>query len=56
MSKQYEKLVGTVPARIVQQATLVLTTHDGKVAEFNVAAWLQLPGRKRSFQDILPSR
>jgi hypothetical protein len=45
MSKQYEKLVGTVPARIVQQAKLVLTTHDGKVAEFNVAAWLQLPGQ-----------
>ncbi len=42
MSQLHDKLIGTVPSRIVEQAAIALTTYDGRVAEFNVAAWLQL--------------
>ncbi|MBA1237458.1 hypothetical protein G7015_03040 [Pseudomonas kunmingensis] len=45
MSQLHDKLIGTVPARIVEQAAIALTTYDGRVAEFNVASWLQLQGR-----------
>ncbi|MCQ4294557.1 hypothetical protein NAU58_03095 [Pseudomonas stutzeri] len=44
MSQAHDKLIGTVPSRIVEQAAIALTTYDGSVAEFNVASWLQLQG------------
>lgn len=44
MPQAHDKLIGTVPMRIVEQATIALTTYDGRVAEFNVASWLQLLG------------
>ncbi|WP_263141170.1 hypothetical protein [Pseudomonas sp. RIT-PI-AD] len=44
MANEQDKLVGPVPSRIVNTASLTLTPHEGKIAEFNVAAWLQLPG------------
>jgi len=45
MIHQHDKLIGSVPSRIVEQAAVVLTTYEGRVAEFNVASWLQLPGQ-----------
>ena len=44
MSQLHDKLIGTVPSRIVEKAAIALTTYDGRVAEFNVASWLQLQG------------
>lgn len=44
MPQLNDKLIGTVPSRIVEQAAIALTTYDGRVAEFNVASWLQLQG------------
>jgi hypothetical protein len=44
MSKAPDKLIGSVPSRIVEDARLQLTPYEGRVAEFNVATWLQLPG------------
>lgn len=44
MSQNLDKLIGPVPSRIVEGANFVVTPYEGRVAEFNVAAWLQLPG------------
>ena len=44
MSQAPDKLIGSVPSRIVEDARLQLTPYEGRVAEFNVAPWLQLPG------------
>lgn len=44
MSLAQDKLIGSVPSRIVDAARLSLTTYEGRVAEYNVAVWLQLPG------------
>ncbi len=44
MSQFHDKLIGNVPSRIVEQAAISLTTYDGRIAEFNVAGWLQLRG------------
>ncbi|MFN3770238.1 hypothetical protein ACMHYQ_11585 [Ectopseudomonas guguanensis] len=44
MSQAPDKLIGSVPSRIVEDARLQLTPYEGRVAEFNVATWLQLPG------------
>jgi hypothetical protein len=44
MSQANDKLIGPVPSRIVEAARLVVTPYEGRVAEFNVAAWLQVPG------------
>jgi hypothetical protein len=39
-----DSLIGPVPARIVEVARSSLTPYEGRVADFNVAAWLHLPG------------
>ncbi|MDH4554732.1 hypothetical protein E8F11_06005 [Pseudomonas sp. BN417] len=39
-----DSLIGPVPARIVEFARSSLTLYEGRVADFNVAAWLHLPG------------
>lgn len=44
MSSTHDKLIGPIPPHIVANAHLQLTAYEGRVAEFNVAAWLQLPG------------
>jgi hypothetical protein len=40
----HDKLIGSVPARIVDVARSQLTDYEGRVTEYNVAIWLQLPG------------
>jgi hypothetical protein len=42
--QQQDSLIGPVPARVVEVARSTVTPFEGKVAEFNVAAWLHLPG------------
>ncbi|VXC23204.1 hypothetical protein [Pseudomonas sp. 8O] len=44
MSQAQDKLIGSVPSRIVDAARLLVTPYEGRVAEYNVATWLQLPG------------
>jgi hypothetical protein len=44
MTQAHDKLIGPVPARIVEVARTQVTAYEGRVAEYNVAAWLQLPG------------
>ena len=44
MSQAQDKLIGSVPSRIVDVAHLLVTPYEGRVAEYNVATWLQLPG------------
>lgn len=44
MTQALDKLVGPVPSAIVNLARLQVTPYEGRVAEFNVAAWLHLPG------------
>ncbi|EZH82673.1 hypothetical protein AU05_06640 [Ectopseudomonas composti] len=39
-----DKLIGSVPSRIVDVARLLVTPYEGRVAEYNIATWLQLPG------------
>lgn len=45
MSQLHDKLISPVPSHIVDQAPLALTAYEGRVAEFNVASWLQLHGQ-----------
>ncbi|HBZ95682.1 MULTISPECIES: hypothetical protein [unclassified Pseudomonas] len=44
MSHVQDKLIGSVPSRIVDVAHLLVTPYEGRVAEYNIATWLQLPG------------
>ncbi len=44
MTQATDKLVGPVPSSIVNNARTGVTPYEGRVAEFNVAAWLQVPG------------
>jgi hypothetical protein len=44
MTQALDKLVGPVPSAITNLARFQVTPYEGRVAEFNVAAWLQLPG------------
>lgn len=44
MTQALDNLVGPVPTAIVNLARLQVTAYEGRVAEFNVAAWLHLPG------------
>lgn len=44
MTQAHDKLIGPVPSAIVNVARLQVSRYEGRVAEFNVAAWLQLPG------------
>lgn len=39
-----DKLIGSVPSRIVDVARLLVTPYEGRVAEYNIATWLHLPG------------
>jgi len=55
MSQLHDKLIGTVPSRIVEQAAIALTTYDGRVAEFNVASWLQLQGHAGLMVSLSPN-
>ncbi|MDD0842500.1 hypothetical protein [Pseudomonas sp. Gutcm_11s] len=44
MSQANDKLIGPVPSSIVNSARLSVTPYEGRVGEFNVAAWLHVPG------------
>ncbi|MDP3976469.1 MAG: hypothetical protein Q8P85_00465 [Pseudomonas sp.] len=44
MTNAHDKLIGPAPSRIVDAARLLVTPYEGRVAEYNVATWLQLPG------------
>lgn len=44
MTQAQDKLIGPVPSPIVDAARLLVTPYEGRVAEYNVATWLQLPG------------
>ena len=44
MPTSNDRLIGPVPAQVISLARTVVTTYDGRVAEFNIAAWLQLKG------------
>lgn len=44
MSKAHDTLIGHVPPRIIDSARQQVTPFEGRVSEFNVAAWLQVPG------------
>lgn len=41
---QHDSLIGPVPARIIEVARSTVTPFEGRVADFNVASWLHLPG------------
>ncbi|MDO9322775.1 MAG: hypothetical protein Q7U01_14240 [Pseudomonas sp.] len=47
MSSANDRLIGPVPAQIINLARTIVTSYDGRVAEFNIAAWLQLAGLER---------
>ncbi|MBX9914383.1 MAG: hypothetical protein K2Y25_10840 [Pseudomonadaceae bacterium] len=44
MPSANDRLIGPVPASITSLAKTIVTPYDGRVAEFNIAAWLQLKG------------
>lgn len=44
MSHAHDTLIGNVPSAIVSLARLQVTPYEGRVAEFNIATWLHLPG------------
>lgn len=44
MTNTHDKLIGPAPSRIVDAARLLVTPYEGRVAEYNIATWLQLPG------------
>ena len=44
MTNAHDKLIGPAPSRIVDAAQLLVTPYEGRVAEYNIATWLQLPG------------
>ena len=47
MPSANDRLIGPVPAQIINLARTIVTAYDGRVAEFNIAAWLQLVGLER---------
>lgn len=44
MNHPHDSLIGNVPAAIVSLARFQVTPYEGRVAEFNIATWLHLPG------------
>ena len=52
MPNAHDTLIGQVPAHLIQSAHPQLTDYDGRVAEFNVAAWLHLPGQAGSLVSL----
>jgi hypothetical protein len=44
MNHSHDSLIGNVPAAIVSLARFQVTPYEGRVAEFNIATWLHLPG------------
>jgi hypothetical protein len=44
VTQAHDKLIGPVPTRIVDTARQLVTPYEGRVAEYNIAAWLQVPG------------
>jgi hypothetical protein len=44
MPTSNDRLIGPVPAQVISLARTVVTAYEGRVAEFNIAVWLQLKG------------
>lgn len=44
MSNTYDKAIGQVPSHIITGARERVSAYEGRIADFNVAVWLQLPG------------
>ncbi|MBA4290380.1 MAG: hypothetical protein C0439_15550 [Pseudomonas sp.] len=44
MSNAHDTLIGNVPATIISLARFQVAPYEGRVAEFNIATWLHLPG------------
>jgi hypothetical protein len=44
MSNAHDTLIGHVPPRIIDSARQQVTPFEGRISEFNIAAWLQIPG------------
>lgn len=52
MPNAHDTLIGQVPAHLIKSAHLQLTAYEGRVAEFNIAAWLHLPGQANSLVSL----
>ena len=44
MTQANDRLIGPVPASIVNSARSSVAPYEGRVGEYNVAVWLHLPG------------
>ena len=55
MSNAHDTLIGNVPATIVSLARFQVTPYEGRVAEFNIATWLHLPGLANAAVSLLIS-
>ena len=44
MTQANDRLIGPVPASIVNSARSSVGPYEGRVGEYNVAVWLHLPG------------
>jgi hypothetical protein len=44
MSNSHDTWIGNVPATTISLARFQVTPYEGRVAEFNIATWLHLPG------------
>ncbi|MFC2974090.1 hypothetical protein ACFOJE_17970 [Azotobacter bryophylli] len=44
MLQANDQLIGTVSPQIVESASLLNSPHEGRTAEYEIAAWLRLPG------------
>ncbi|MDO9625466.1 MAG: hypothetical protein Q7J46_15965 [Pseudomonas sp.] len=44
MTHPNDTLIGAAPSSIVDAARLLVTPYEGRVAEYNIATWLHLPG------------
>ncbi|ARU87805.1 hypothetical protein [Pseudomonas sp. M30-35] len=44
MTQPHDTLIGSVPSRIVKSARQQVSAFEGRIAEYNVAVWLHVPG------------
>ncbi|WP_339514348.1 hypothetical protein [Pseudomonas sp. RL_15y_Pfl2_60] len=44
MPQPHDTLIGPVPSQIVKSARQQVSAFEGRIAEYNVAVWLHVPG------------
>ncbi|SNR84678.1 hypothetical protein [Pseudomonas segetis] len=44
MPQPHDTLIGNVPSQIVKSARQQVSAFEGRIAEYNVAVWLHVPG------------